>query len=253
MDQTDDEAPEQGKVMALLNWMYEAASGDFDVSDAASSPVGTVVRSVVGKRFIASAEELAAQYRAEHGHPEVAIFHLVRNQVRWITGSSFALNLPGVLAMPVTLPTNLVSAMYLQLRLVQTIAVLRGYDLKSAEVRAMVFVCLLGSKAGQALKAAGVAVSGKVTKNLLKSLSANVLRSINQQVGFRLFTKAGTTGVVNIASWLPLIGGVVGGSIDYIATRAIAHAAQHYFTPRDPTYAEPLLIEGEFDPVDCDA
>jgi hypothetical protein len=251
MDKTDADAPEQSKVMSMLNWMYEVASGDFDLSDAVTSSIGTGVARVVGKRFT-SAEDLAAQYSAQHNDREVAIERLVSNQSCWITGSSLVLNLWGFVTMPVTLPANVVSAYMFQMRLVQTIAVLRGYDLTSDEVRSFVFVCLLGKHAAEALKAAGVGVANKLAKNLLKSVSGQVLRNINRQVSFRLFTKAGTTGVVNFVNWLPVISGAVCGSIDYVATRAMARAAQTYFPPLDPGYADATVIDELCDTADAE-
>ena len=60
----------------------------------------------------------------------------------------------------------------------------------------------------------------------LKKLPGTVLTKINQAVGFRLVTKFGGKGLVNIHKAIPILGGVVGGSVDALSTYAIAKAAK---------------------------
>lgn len=45
----------------------------------------------------------------------------------------------------------------------------------------------------------------------------------------RLITKAGTTGIVNLGKAIPVAGGIVGGSIDFVTTKAIAAKAKKIF------------------------
>ncbi|MBQ4442795.1 MAG: TerB family tellurite resistance protein [Bacteroidales bacterium] len=56
-----------------------------------------------------------------------------------------------------------------------------------------------------------------------------MLTKINQAVGFRLFTKFGQKGLVNIHKAIPVLGGVVGGTVDAMSTYAIAKAAKALF------------------------
>ena len=63
----------------------------------------------------------------------------------------------------------------------------------------------------------------------LKKLPGEVLKKINKAVGFRLFTKFGKTGVVNLHKMIPVLGGVVGGSVDALSTYSIAKAAKALF------------------------
>ena len=62
-----------------------------------------------------------------------------------------------------------------------------------------------------------------------KTLPGAVLTKINQAVGFRLFTKFGQKGLVNIHKAIPVLGGVVGGTVDAMSTYAIAKAAKALF------------------------
>ena len=56
-----------------------------------------------------------------------------------------------------------------------------------------------------------------------------MLTKINQQVGFRLFTKFGEKGLVNLHKAIPVLGGIIGGSVDAFSTYAIAKAAKALF------------------------
>ena len=56
-----------------------------------------------------------------------------------------------------------------------------------------------------------------------------MLTKINQAVGFRLFTKFGQKGLVNIHKAIPVLGSIVGGTVDAMSTYAIAKAAKALF------------------------
>ena len=62
-------------------------------------------------------------------------------------------------------------------------------------------------------------------------ISGEVLKRINRAVGFRLVTKAGTRGVVNLVKVVPLVGGFVGGALDAVATKVIGRTAKQVFVP----------------------
>ena len=54
---------------------------------------------------------------------------------------------------------------------------------------------------------------------------------LNRAVGFRLLTKAGAKGIVNLSRIVPIVGGLISGGIDAATTRAIAAAAKQIFSP----------------------
>ncbi len=47
--------------------------------------------------------------------------------------------------------------------------------------------------------------------------------------GFRLLTKAWTTGVINLTRLVPLVGGLIGGSVDGYLTHDIGMQAKRLF------------------------
>jgi uncharacterized protein (DUF697 family) len=96
---------------------------------------------------------------------------------------------------------------------------------------------LAGTSTTDVLKDFGINVGSKLTQQAIGKISGATLRRINQAVGFRLITKAGTTGAVNLSRIVPFLGGLVGGSIDAAITRAIGAAAKNLFNNQVPESA----------------
>lgn len=63
----------------------------------------------------------------------------------------------------------------------------------------------------------------------MKKLPGTVLIKINQKVGFRLLTKFGEKGAVNLVKLVPVAGGIIGGSVDFVGTKAVAKKAYNTF------------------------
>ena len=80
-------------------------------------------------------------------------------------------------------------------------------------------------------KQAGVTLGGKVALEALKNVPGRVLIEINKRVGFRLVTKFGERGVVNLAKLVPLVGGAVGGAFDGATCYMVGQAADRAFRP----------------------
>ena len=64
---------------------------------------------------------------------------------------------------------------------------------------------------------------------LIEKISGATLTRINQAVGFRLITKFGQTGIINLGKMVPLAGGVIGGGFDLVTTKIIAQNALKMF------------------------
>ncbi len=105
---------------------------------------------------------------------------------------------------------------------------MRGYDLKDDQVKTFIFVCLTGQSASDILKQAGIKAGTALTK-LSRKYQGKLLKSINKAVGFRLVTKFGEKGVVNLGKAVPLIGSFIGGTVDGIVTNIIGKTAKKVF------------------------
>ena len=66
-------------------------------------------------------------------------------------------------------------------------------------------------------------------------MSFEVIKKINKAVGFRLLTKFGQTGAINLGKGIPLVGGVVGGAFDGTTTYGIGSVAKNIFIGADET------------------
>lgn len=173
--------------------------------------------------------ELADEYLKKHGTPECAIKEFIKWQVAKCTTSGFITSLGGILTLPVAIPANLTTVWYVQLRMIAIIAVLSGFDPTDDDVTTLAFICLTGSSASKVFREAGVNAATKITKNMIGKIPGTILTKINQKVGMRLITKTGTTGIVNIGKAVPVAGGIIGGSIDFVTTKAIAAKAKKIF------------------------
>lgn len=174
-------------------------------------------------------EDLAKDYLEKYIDPQVAAKKLVSNQVMKCSTSGFVSGFGGLITLPVTIPANIASVIYVQMRMVAAIAFMGGYDVHSDQVQTLVYLCLVGTTITDIVKSTGVQVANKITMNMLKKLPGTVLTKINQKVGFRLITKFGTKGAINLVKMVPVAGAVVGAGMDFAGTKVIAQKAYDAF------------------------
>ena len=82
---------------------------------------------------------------------------------------------------------------------------------------------------------------------MVKKIPGEVLTKINQKVGFRLLTKFGTKGIVNIGKMVPVVGGIISGGFDFAETKVIANRAYTMFI--DGNFD--VLSETDIDEIEC--
>lgn len=186
-------------------------------------------------------EQFADDYLSKHESKRDAANSLVRWQIAKCGTSGFVTGLGGLITLPVAIPANLSSVLYVQLRMVAAIACMGGYDVYSDQVQTLCYLSLVGDAATDILKQAGTKVGEKMLTNAIGKVSGATLTKINQRVGFRLITKFGEKGVINLGKAVPVVGGVVGGGLDVVTTNAIAHNAIRLFIPKP----EPVKVKIE--------
>ena len=174
----------QSKMMDLLNWSYEKA-----------------VNGVAG---LDSAYDLANDYMKTND----SLYNQANSLIRWQNTkagtSGFLTGLGGIITLPIAIPANVASVMYVQIRMIAAIAHMGGHNLNDDRVRSLVFVCLTGNAAKDILKDIGIVVGKKIAQNSIKNISGKTITAINQKVGFRLLTKFGEKGVINLGKAIPL-------------------------------------------------
>ncbi len=176
-----------------------------------------------------SIEELAEDYLYKSSSKKKAIDNLIGYQTLLCGTNGFMTGLGGLLVLPVAIPANILSTIYIQLRMIAAIAYINGYDIYSDQVRTIAYACLTGSSTIKVLKNVGIKIGEKVVINVIKKIPAEVLVKINQQVGFRLVTKFGQKGFVNLGKMFPVAGGLIGGAFDIGTTIIIGNVAKEVF------------------------
>lgn len=92
--------------------------------------------------------------------------------------------------------------------MIAAIAIMGGHDVKDDKVRTLAYASLYGNAA----------------KDILKDVG-----NIGKKVGFRLLTKFGSKGVVNLSKEIPLVGGATGAVMDGVSTNIIGNTARNLF------------------------
>ncbi|WP_156472621.1 hypothetical protein [Ferrovum myxofaciens] len=88
---------------------------------------------------------------------------------------------------------------------------------------------LLGDAGKEVIKSAGIKFVQKITEKTISKISGKALTEINKKIGFRLITKAGEKGIVNLTKFVPVVGGMVGGTFDAVACRMVGRTAKNLF------------------------
>lgn len=178
-------------------------------------------------------ETMANDYISKYKDKETACKELRKNQILKCTTSGFLTGFGGLITLPVSLPANVTSVLYVQMRMVACIAYIGGYDLHCDQTQTFVYACLAGVAVNQLVKSVGVKFGTKFATSIVKKIPGKVLTKINQKVGFRFLTKFGTKGLINIGKLVPGVGAVIGGGLDFAETKIIADRAYKWFIKDD--------------------
>ena len=179
--------------------------------------------------ILKSAQDIGNHYAAGTGSLEERARQLVRWQVTKAGTSGFLSGLGGVITMLVAIPANIASVMYVQIRMIAAVAHLGGHDIRNDQVRTLCYTCMCGKAAGDVVKNTGISLGTKLTEQAIKKVAGKTLKNINKKVGFRLVTKFGEKGIINLGKMVPIAGGVVGGTFDAASTYVIGKIARTTF------------------------
>ncbi|WP_346775339.1 EcsC family protein [Bacillus sp. RO2] len=219
----------QDTIMKALDWSYDkAVNGGIPGMDTAI--------------------ELATNYEQKSGSLVENVNSLIRWQNTKSATSGFISGLGGVIVMPVAIPANITSVILVQIRMVAAIAHMGGHDLKSDEVKTFVYACLAGNGAKDILKNSGIQIGKKLAISGIKKIPGEVIKKINKAVGFRLLTKFGEKGAINLGKMVLIAGGLIGGTIDAVSTNTIGNVARKLFIEDsnvNTSYndSEPVIID----------
>jgi len=180
-------------------------------------------------------QESAAALAGRHMNPAIPLEErlsaLSKRHKRHCAAVGFAANAGGLALLPVSLPANMAGVLFLQLRMVQAMAIVCGHDVADPRVRALCGLCLCGSKAAELAKSFGIGLGESLTRRALERLTTETVERINRMVGFRLLARFGEKGLLGASRIVPLVGGIVGAACDAASTALVAKAARSAFLP----------------------
>lgn len=194
----------------LINWILDAG--------------------IKGLGVLPPASQVAANHFNEcERDVEKAIDSVIGWRTAHAAGTGFVTGLGGLATLPLAIPASLASSYALGANTIGAIADLRGHDTGSDTVRTLILLALIGETAGDILKQSGIAVGNQIGKQLIQQVPGKVLIEINKKVGFRLITKAGEKGAINLMKLVPIAGGVVGAAFDATFIQTCGRTAKSFF------------------------
>lgn len=146
---------------------------------------------------------------------------MINNQISMFTTSGFLTSLGGL----ITLPANLVSVWYMQIRMIGTIDVMYGFGPLDNSVRTIVYLFLTGTSMSKICRDAGVQFGNKLTLSFVKN--SWIITYKNQPKSrIQIYNQSRNK---RHSKLVPLVEGVVGGTFDFAGTRVIANKAIKVF------------------------
>jgi hypothetical protein len=210
-----------------------AVSGE-DESVVMSLINGILSHGIDGIGFLSSSESLAREYTSDPGYldTQARVDALIRWESAKNFGTGFATGLGGLVVLPLTIPAGMYASWVVQARLAGAVAHLHGYSTSEERVRTLVLLAILGDAGKEVLKDFGVKLGNKLAAKAVEKIPGRVFIEINRAIGFRLITKGGEKGLINVMKLVPIVGGPVSGTFDAFACQAVGRTADAIFSGR---------------------
>lgn len=179
---------------------------------------------------LTSAQQLAERTRRRSSSTEDAVRKVNRQALAGGGIGGVLTGIGGFVTMPVAIPINVLEFYIQATRMVGAIATLRGYNVADDRIRTAVLLTLVGSRASDVLKSAGIKTPGGPLAGLaLRRLPPAALMLVNKAIGVRLLRGVGEKLLSRLGRGLPIAGGAIGGALDLWMMKRIAdHAAREF-------------------------
>lgn len=193
----------KGLIAKTLDWAYSKA--------------------IVGFSGVDSAYDLGNSYLNQDGTLAQQVDSLIKWQVAKAATSGFVTGLGGIAVMPLTVPANIASVIYVQIRMIAAIAYMGGHDINDDRVKSLVYISMAGNGAKELLKDISIKAGEKA---LTKAI---------EQISIKLASKAGEKSAASISKAVPVLGGIVGGGYDAVTTKIVGKVAKKIFIDKQYT------------------
>ena len=203
------------------------------VATSGPQAAGNLLRRILqtaidGSSTFPGARATAAKHlQRQDGRVGDAIESIIDSHVRLGTAQGFVTNLGGIAIAPVAIPANLAGVAIVQVRMIASIAHLRGYDIDDRRVRTAIVMCLLGGEQIGHHVASGklptspmaIATAPVFDPDLDARVAETVLGALVTRVGGKHFP-------LMVTRRIPLLGGGVGALLDGMATYQLGQFAK---------------------------
>jgi hypothetical protein len=180
-----------------------------------------------------AAEAADAQLAEQHGDVDKAVHEVIENHLRYAGVQGFVTNLGGLVTAPLAIPANISGLALIQCREVAGIAHLRGYDLTDQRVRNALLACILGEDTVRSLVRKKRLPSTPMGIATAPAYDSHLDHLVAAEVASELLTRvAGKRIASSVGRRVPVVGGVIGASVDAYATWQIGRYADRELLPR---------------------
>lgn len=224
-----EQKDETSKMIKLLDWTYEKVLNGFP----GAKPL----------------DEFANEFKTKTTSLEDNVNSLINWQISKTATTGFIAGLGGLITLPISIPADITTGVYVNMRMIAAIAHLGGYNVKDDKVKTLVYICLTGETLKDTLKDFGINVGVKFAQNFMNKIPGKLLTKINHRIGFRFVTKFGTKGSINLIKIVPVVGGIIGGSMNALATKTFGRVAKNIFI-NDKTDTDSFIIDVESEVIE---
>lgn len=179
---------------------------------------------------LSSAKQLGDEYIADPNYTSKLerIEAISRWEERKNFTTGFVTGLGGFISLPLAIPGSLAMNWILQTRMVAAMAYVGGFNIDEAPVRSIIGLSLLG-ESGKTVLNANLADLHNLPQKSLFGLPKRTLLVLNRSVATRLMHLAAQKGLTRLSKAIPIVGGILGGALDYQSCKETSKFAMELF------------------------
>jgi hypothetical protein len=191
-------------------------------------------RAIRGVGSLSGAAAAAQRQLDQHeGDVDKAISELIEMHVRYAGAQGFVTNLGGLVTAAVAMPANIAGLALIQCRMVAAIAWLRGYDLEDPRVHNAILATILGEDDVEKMVRKRRLPAPPMALATAPQYDPDIDRVVAGEVASELITReAAKRLATTIARRVPVVGGMVGLTVDGFETWRIGRYADRELLPR---------------------
>lgn len=208
--------------------MSELVRRDDGMLDRALTEI--VRRAIDGVGPFKGAADLVEPLRRKGMSTHQIVTRLVRTQTTQATVQGAAAGVGGLMTAAIGFLPATAAAMFVQARL----AAANGHDLDDPWVRDRIVRLVAGGSASTGAKKAGVEMGERAAKQLVPRLQARAAArsAARLSAGKSAGALSSRVAAGSAGRAVPVVGAVVGGTVDLVVTRRVAEKARREFIPR---------------------